>query len=185
MSNLEDRPNPAPETDLDEQAEPDVVAEEQPLPPRRLGIVAGVAISVLVLDQLTKWWAVKELSDGHIIEIVGSLQFNLLYNPGVAFSLGSDNAIGPWITLLAIVVVVAVSFGTTSRFPLGAFASGLIAGGAIGNLADRAFRGDKGFLHGSVVDFIDPGFWPVFNVADAAVVIGAILLVIASFRVPS
>ena len=63
-------------------------------------------------------------------------------------------------------------------------ASGLISGGALGNLLDRAFRGDDGFLHGAVIDFIDLQWWPVFNVADACIVVGAILLVIASFRVP-
>ena len=152
-------------------------------PPRRLGIVAAVAAGVLIVDQLSKWWALNELENGNIIELVGSLQFNLYFNTGVAFSLGSDGGLGPWISLLAIVVVVAVSFGATSRFPLGAVASGLISGGAVGNLLDRAFRGDDGFLHGAVIDFIDLQWWPVFNVADAAIVVGAILLVIASFRV--
>jgi signal peptidase II len=152
-------------------------------PPRRLGIVAAVAAGVLIVDQLTKWWALNELENGNIIELVGSLQLNLYFNTGVAFSLGSDGGLGPWISLLAIVVVVAVSFGATSRFPLGAVASGLISGGAVGNLLDRAFRGDDGFLHGAVIDFIDLQWWPVFNVADAAIVVGAILLVIASFRV--
>lgn len=154
------------------------------LPPRRLGIVAAVGLGVLVLDQLTKWWALNQLSDGDIIDVIGSLRFNLFYNTGVAFSLGSDSGIGPWISVLAIGVVVAVSFGATSRYPLGAVASGLISGGAVGNLLDRAFRGDDGFLHGAVIDFIDLQWWPVFNIADAAIVVGAILLVIASFRVP-
>ena len=153
-------------------------------PPRRLGVVAIVAVSVFVVDQLSKWWAINALDDGRIIDLVGSLRFNLFFNTGVAFSLGSGGGLGPWITLLAIAVVVGVAFGATSRYPLGAVAAGLIAGGALGNLADRAFRGDEGFLHGAVIDFIDPQFWPVFNVADSAVVIGAILLVIASFRMP-
>jgi len=154
------------------------------VPPRRLGIVACVAACVLVADQASKWWAVHRLSGGDIVDLVGSLRFNLYHNTGVAFSLGSDNGIGPWISVLAIGVVVAVSFGATSRYPLGAVASGLISGGALGNLLDRVFRGDQGFLHGAVVDFIDLQWWPVFNVADAAIVVGAILLVIASFRVP-
>ena len=158
--------------------------EAEPRPPRRLGIVFGVALAVLISDQLTKWWAVNYLVRGTPVEVIGTLQWNLYDNTGVAFSLGSDNAIGPWVSLLAIGVVVAVSFGATSRIPLGAVASGLISGGAIGNLLDRAFRGDEGFLHGAVVDFIDLQFWPVFNIADAAIVVGAILLVIASFRAP-
>lgn len=168
----------------DEIDAPDPTPQPQPLPPRRLGIVAGVAVVVLLADQATKWWALNRLSGGRIIDLVGSLRFNLFYNTGVAFSLGSGDGLGPWISVLAIGVVVAVSFGATSRYPLGAVASGLISGGAIGNLVDRAFRGDQGFLHGAVIDFIDPQWWPVFNIADAAIVVGAILLVIASFRIP-
>ena len=154
------------------------------LPPRRLGIVASVAVAVVVADVASKWWAVNRLSGGDVIELVGSLRFNLYFNTGVAFSLGSDGGWGPWISVLAIGVVVAVSFGATSRYPLGAVASGLISGGAVGNLLDRAFRGDDGFLHGAVIDFINLQWWPVFNIADASIVVGAILLVIASFRVP-
>ena len=173
---------------LDESTDPagsasagDASAER---PPRRLAIVASVAIAVVIADQASKRWAIDRLSGGDVVNVIGSLRFNLFFNTGVAFSLGSDGGIGPWVSLLAIGVVVAVSFGTTSRYPLGAVASGLISGGAIGNLLDRAFRGDQGFLHGAVVDFIDLQWWPVFNIADAAIVVGAILLVIASFRVP-
>ena len=171
-------------TDVPADVGTDAPATPEPRPPRRLGIVAVVGTTVLVLDQLSKWWAVNALSDGRIIDVVGKLRFNLFFNTGVAFSLGSGNGLGPWITVLAIGVVVGVSFGATSRYPLGAVAAGLIAGGALGNLLDRAFRGDDGFLHGAVIDFIDPQVWPVFNVADSAVVVGAILLVIASFRMP-
>ena len=155
-----------------------------PLGPRRLRLVGLVALSVVVLDQLSKHWALNALSDGHVVDVVGSLRFNLFFNRGVAFSLGSHSGVGPWVSVLAVVVVVGVSFGATSRIPLGAVASGLISGGAAGNLIDRALRGDDGFLHGAVVDFIDLQWWPVFNVADAAIVVGAGLLVIASFRVP-
>lgn len=154
-------------------------------PPRLLRLIATIGAVVLVLDQLTKTWALEALSDGRIIDVVGPLRFNLFFNRGVAFSLGSDDGIGPWVSVLAIGVVVAISLGATSRFRLGAVASGLIAGGAIGNLIDRAFRGDDGFLHGAVVDFIDLQFWPVFNIADAAIVVGAGLLVVASLRAPA
>lgn len=155
-----------------------------PLPPRRLKIVAAVGAAVLIADQASKWWALNRLQDGEIFDLFWTLRFNLFYNTGVAFSLGTDSGLGPWISLLAIGVVVAVSFGATSRYKLGAVASGLISGGALGNLMDRAFRGDDGFLHGAVIDFIDPQWWPVFNIADAAIVVGAFLLVVASFRVP-
>ncbi|MBX3286413.1 MAG: signal peptidase II [Actinobacteria bacterium] len=155
-----------------------------PDPPRQLRLVAAVGVVVVILDQLTKTWALRALADGPI-ESIGSLQFQLLYNTGAAFSMGSGKGLGPWVSLLAIVVVVGLSLGYTSRFRLGAVAAGLIAGGAIGNLIDRAFRGDAGFLHGAVVDFIDLQWWPVFNVADASIVVGAGLLVLASLRSPS
>jgi signal peptidase II len=176
----------APESAADGGTEPgtEATAGDAALPPRRLGLVASVALVVLVADQASKWWALNRLDGGEVIDLVGSLRFNLFYNTGVAFSLGSDDGIGPWISVLAIGVVIAVSFGATSRYRLGAVASGLISGGAIGNLLDRAFRGDDGFLHGAVIDFIDLQWWPVFNIADAAIVVGAILLVVASFRAP-
>ena len=60
----------------------------------------------------------------------------------------------------------------------------MIVGGALGNVLDRAFRGDAGFFHGGVIDFIDFQWWPVFNVADIGVVCGAVLLVISTLRDP-
>ena len=70
--------------------------------------------------------------------------------------------------------------GTISS-PVRAVAMGLVLGGALGNLTDRVFRSNGG----AVVDFIDPQWWPIFNVADAAVVCGAILLAITGWRGPS
>lgn len=165
--------------------EPDVVvADDLPqepaeLPPRQFRVVALVAVAILLVDQLTKWLAIRVLADGPI-DLIGSLRLNLLYNTGVAFSMASGRGIGPWISLLAMAVIVTISLGHTSRIRLGAIAAGLIAGGALGNLLDRIFRGDDGLLHGAVVDFVDLQWWPVFNVADAAIVIGAILLGIAA-----
>ena len=142
-----------------------------------------VASVVLVVDQASKHWALNALQDGPI-ELIGSLRLFLTKNTGAAFSLASGRGIGPLVTVLAVVVVAGLAFGYTSRHPLGATSVGLISGGAIGNLTDRAFRGDDGLLQGAVVDFIDLQWWPVFNVADAAIVIGAVLLVVASFRIP-
>ena len=152
--------------------------------PRKLILVGSVASAVVAVDQLSKHWALSALQNGPI-NVVGSLRWNLLYNTGTAFSLGSGKGLGPWISILALGVVVSLSLGYTSRFRLGAVAAGLIAGGAIGNLLDRALRGDDGFLRGAVIDFIDLQWWPVFNVADAAICVGAGLLVLASLRAPS
>ncbi|MEY2569819.1 MAG: signal peptidase, partial [Acidimicrobiaceae bacterium] len=64
----------------------------------------------------------------------------------------------------------------------GAVAVGLVLGGALGNLVDRVLRDGSGFLGGAVVDFIDAQWWPVFNVADIAVSVGGVLLVLVSSR---
>ena len=139
---------------------------------------------VIAVDQWSKTYFQSKLAYGPRGPYLG-VHFTLLYNTGMAFSQGSGKGLGPWITILALAVVIGVSLGSTSRHTLGGLASGLISGGALGNLADRAFRGDAGFLHGGVIDFIDLRWWPVFNLADAAVVVGAGLLVVASLRAPS
>ena len=144
---------------------------------RRVGLVLAVAAAVVVLDQLTKWWAVSTLSTPAPSTWSGSCGSILVENRGTAFSLTQSG--GPVITLLALAVVGGLlwySRGVQSRWAL--VALGLIAGGALGNLIDRAFRGDAGFMQGAVVDFIDVQFWPVFNVADMGVSIGAVLLVL-------
>ncbi|MFV0307944.1 MAG: signal peptidase II [Desertimonas sp.] len=143
----------------------------------------AIAAVVLLLDQLTKHWAVNALADGHVIDVVGSLRFNLAFNRGMAFSRGTG--LGPVIGIVALIVVVVllVSIGrATSRwYPL---AVGLIIGGALGNITDRLLRGE-GWLRGGVVDFIDVQWWPIFNVADVGVTVGGALLLLTSLREPS
>lgn len=156
---------------------PDVDSIGRPATHRVL--FASVAVGWFVLDQLTKWWAVSNLDD-RTIDVVGSLRFQLAVNHGASFSLGTG--LGAWIGVLALVVVgVLVWQGRSVRSRVGAVAMGLIVGGALGNVADRALRGD-GFFGGGVVDFIDLQWWPVFNVADVGVVCGAILLVLSMLR---
>lgn len=144
----------------------------------RVGFV--VAAIVISIDQLTKAWAVSALADGRRIHLVSTLQLNLTYNSGMAFSRGSG--FGPYIGALALVVVVGmvISLRRTSGL-VTLLATGLIIGGALGNVIDRLLRGDRWF-HGSVIDFIDLQWWPVFNVADMCVMIGAALLVIGVSR---
>lgn len=150
-------------------------------PRPHLALVAGVALAVLVADQLSKWWAVENLDD-QIIDVVWTLRFNLTFNRGAAFSMGGGGGFGPLIGLLAVGVVgVLLYTGRQFGTKLGAVALGLVLGGAIGNLCDRAFRGD-GFMQGAVVDFIDVQFWPVWNVADMGVVIGGLLLAFIGLR---
>ncbi|HYI61854.1 MAG TPA: signal peptidase II [Acidimicrobiales bacterium] len=160
-----------------------------PVRARRLGAVGLVAAAVVAADQGTKQWALERLSGGRIVEVVGSLRFALTFNTGMAFSRGDGANLGPFIAVLALGVVGWLLWSGHSATALGALASGLVAGGALGNLADRALRSgpygaEAGFMGGAVVDFIDLQWWPVFNVADSGVVVGALLLVVTSFREP-
>jgi signal peptidase II len=141
---------------------------------RRQAILIGL---VVLLDQVTKSWAVSALDNGRVIHVVGSLQFSLGFNSGFAFSQGQG--IGPIVGVFALVAVLfllrAVRKATTQ---LSALALCAIVAGAIGNIADRFFRGE-GWLHGRVVDFIDLQWWPVFNVADSSITVGACALIAA------
>ena len=143
----------------------------------------AVAAVVLVLDQLTKHWAVNALSDGREVPVFWTLQWNLAFNTGMAFSRGEG--FGPIIAPLAIlVVVVLVVMSARTKSRLARFSAGLLIGGALGNLVDRIFRGE-GWLHGAVVDFIDMQWWPIFNIADMGVSVGAVLFAVSSMRAPS
>ncbi|CAB4752352.1 unannotated protein [freshwater metagenome] len=141
-------------------------------------VVGGVVLA----DQLTKRWAAADLSDGRVIDIVWTLRLNLVLNSGSAFSVG--RGLGPVLGVLAVVVVIVlIRIGRVFNSPATAFGLGAVLGGAIGNLTDRVFRhGSGGFLGGSVVDFIDFQWWPVFNVADMAIVCGALGLAWFSTR---
>jgi signal peptidase II len=145
-------------------------------------VVAAIVVGVVVVDQLTKTWAVRELVDGPT-ELLGSnVAFRLSRNSGGAFSL--FQGFTPLLAVLAIVLaVVLVRALQRTRDPLVLIALALILGGAIGNLLDRVAR-SPGFLRGEVVDFVDVGRFPVFNVADSAITIGAVLLFVAALRSP-
>jgi signal peptidase II len=139
-------------------------------------VALGTAALVVVADQLTKSWAVHRLAHGSI-HVVWKLDLILSFNTGSAFGLAKGWA--PVITALAALVVVgllAVVRGVRSDAV--AAALGLVLGGALGNLADRVFRGH----HGAVVDFIALHFWPTFNVADSCITVGVILAVVLSWR---
>lgn len=143
-------------------------------------LLVAVAAIVVVADQLTKWWALQALTD-RVIPVVWTLQFNLAFNRGSAF--GLNERFAPYLAVVALVVVaVLVGTGQHRRGRGMAVALGLILGGAIGNLIDRVFRAGEGFLGGAVVDFIDLQWWPIFNVADAAIVVGGLLLVASGLR---
>lgn len=144
--------------------------------------VAAIAALIVVADQLSKSWAVDALADRDI-DIVWTLRLRLVRNTGAAFSVAGGR--GGIIALFAIaVVIVLIALGRVVDTRLGAVSLGLVLGGALGNLLDRIFRDGHGFLGGAVVDFIDLQWWPVFNVADASLVVGGLLLVLVATRAP-
>ena len=139
---------------------------------------APIALAVVVLDQLTKWWALNTLDDRDI-DVFWTLRFNLSFNNGMAFSQGEG--LGPVIGVLALVVIVALVLSVRREDNvLADVAVGLIVGGAIGNVIDRLFR-DPAWMRGAVVDFIDFQWFPIFNVADMGITIGGIMLVAVSW----
>jgi signal peptidase II len=143
---------------------------------RRIRVTLVVALLAVSADQVTKSLAVSRLSSGPV-HLFGPFSFVLSYNTGVAFSIGTGLTL-PIVVIVVVVVALVAWFGRTVPNTVAAVAVGLILGGAIGNLSDRLFRSH----HGAVVDFIYSGFWPTFNVADASIVCGCILLAIALWR---
>ncbi len=142
-----------------------------------------VIAAIVIADQLTKHWALNRLSGGRTIDLVGSLRFNLAFNKGMAFS--QATGAGPVIGALGfVIVIVVVLWMRRSARGVAAVATSLIVGGAIGNLVDRLFRGDA-WLRGAVVDFVDLQWFPVFNLADSAITIGAVMMALAALRQPN
>lgn len=147
---------------------------------RQWRVVAVIVTVIVVADQLTKSWALEALGDGSTVNLFWTLRFNLAFNTGMAFSAGSN--MGPVIGIISIGVLIALVMSLrTATARLRRVATALVIAGAMGNLIDRSFRGDR-WLRGAVVDFIDFQWWPIFNIADAAIVVGAVMLVIALSR---
>jgi signal peptidase II len=148
---------------------------------RRLKLLLAVAAVVLAADVITKVIAVHLLVPNEPVPIIGdSISWTLVRNSGAAFSMATSYT---WVlTLIAAAVVGGIIWmGRRLVSPWWALGLGLVLGGALGNLMDRLFRA-PGPLRGHVVDFLSIGWWPVFNVADSAVVCGAVLLVGLSLR---
>ena len=162
------------------------VADSAPVPtdvsPRRrpgvyLGAILGIALVVLLVDQLSKVWAEGALVVGEparplLGDVIG---LRLIYNSGAALSFGAGMT---WVlTLLSAVVVVFIAFSARRiRSVPWAVALGLVLGGALGNLGDRLFRA-PGFPEGHVVDFIDYGPF-IGNIADIAIVVAAVIIAV-------
>ncbi len=143
----------------------------------------AAAAAVIVLDQLSKWWALDALDGGRVIELVWTLRLRLVFNTGAAFS--SFQGLGPLLAVAAVAIAAMLLLNRRlASCRRSAVAAGAVAGGALGNLADRLFRANDSFAGGAVVDFIDVQWWPVWNVADMGVVLGGAALVWQTYRRP-
>jgi signal peptidase II len=150
-------------------------------PAARRGLGFGLAFAVLALDQASKWWILHHvMNPPQVIPLTSFFNLVLGYNRGVSFGMfGDGEEIGRWaLVVLALVIAVALAVWLArAEKPLLAAALGLIIGGALGNVIDRA-------RIGAVVDFLDfhaYGYhWPAFNVADSGITVGAAILIIDS-----
>ncbi len=149
--------------------------------PRAVAVLVGAALTVVTTDAVTKILAVAHLSDRAPVDLVpGVLDLQLTRNPGAAFSLAGGATVLFSIVALAVVGVIARTARTLKSTPW-AIVLGFLLGGALGNLTDRIFRAPAP-LRGHVVDWIHLHHWPVFNIADSAIVIGGVLAVILAGR---
>ena len=151
----------------------------------KLAVIAGIMPIVIILDLITKRWALTALAGGQRIELFGGLvPLTLAFNRGAAFglSLGSNPR---WffipITILALILLIVLMIQAPARDWLRFVSVSLVVSGALGNLYDR-MRWNRG-----VIDFIGPidlGVmnWPIFNVADMSISGGAVLLAVSFWR---
>jgi signal peptidase II len=140
-----------------------------------------IAWAIWLLDFATKSWALNTLDSRNPVKVLGEfLQLTLLKNSGAAFSLAQGATI--IFTLFAILVVGAIAYYSIKITSVGwSIVLGLALGGILGNLTDRIFRA-PGFFTGHVIDWIQLPNWPVFNLADTAIVVAASIAVILSIR---
>ncbi len=141
----------------------------------------GVAWFVWVLDLATKLWAVSTLSDRSNIKVLGDFfQLTLVRNPGAAFSIAEGATI--FLTLFGFFVLAIIFYYSVKITSKGwSVVLGLAMGGILGNLVDRIFR-EPGVLRGHVSDWLQVPNFPVFNIADSAIVIAAGISMLLSLR---
>lgn len=150
-----------------------------------IGFGAVVAAAFAVLDQATKELALALLVPGRMVDVwAQGWGFQLTFNPGGAFSLPAPSWFFLAVTVVVVVLVVRNLPRAASLWQ--ATAWGLLLAGALGNALDRVFRPgdpvDPRFWHGHVVDFVAWGSFPRFNVADAAITVGFVLMVLTMWR---
>lgn len=190
VSETTDRPDDRahPDATTTSAAEPDETAtssagadDAAPRRRRTVGLLVAVGATILVADVLTKVLAVAQLEPARPVRLLGgAVYLTLIRNPGAAFGIATGMT---WLlTVVAVVVVVVIARMARKLRSAGwAWGLGLVLGGALGNLVDRLLRA-PGVLQGHVVDYVslfapDGSVWPIFNVADSAIVCGGVLLV--------
>lgn len=149
---------------------------------RALVVLAVVALCVYAIDQITKFFVVKNLVEGEQVQVLGQLlQFHFVKNPGAAFSIGSGST---WIfSIVGVgVLIFVIWYAPRIRSLAWAVLFGLLLGGLLGNLTDRLLR-EPGFGVGHVVDFLQIPLLPaIFNMADVAIVSSMVLFLILTIR---
>jgi signal peptidase II len=146
---------------------------------RRVGALLAVALVVLIADVVSKVLVVARLTSHAPVHVIdGVLQLNLTRNAGAAFGVGTGATVLFSLVAVGVVVVIARTAAQLRSLPW-AICLGLLLGGAIGNLVDRMLR-SPGPFRGHVVDWIELPHWPVFNLADSAIVCGGLVAVLLS-----
>ncbi|MGH3245166.1 MAG: signal peptidase II [Trebonia sp.] len=161
---------------------PAAVGAGGPARRRRVAVLACVAAFVLAADIVSKALIVAHVRPDQPVHVLGDvLMLWLTRNPGAAFSVGTGKTV--LFTVIAFGVIVYIARTARTLYSVGwAIALGLLLGGAMGNLGDRIFRA-PGLFRGDVVDWIAvTRYYPIFNLADSAIVCGGILTVILAMR---
>jgi signal peptidase II len=169
----------APQAQAPVQGDPPVTPA--PGPSRLPAVTVALAVLVLLADQASKQFAIERLTGRGRVEVLGDLfGFHLVTNSGAAFSIATG---ATWVltsvALVVVVVIIRISRRLGSRG--WTLALGLVLGGALGNLGDRLFR-PPAFFHGHVIDFLELPHWPIFNLADVSINVGAVLIALLSLR---
>ena len=148
---------------------------------RRWRTLFSVAWAVWVLDLATKIWAVNNLSYKSNIKIIGEFfQLTFVRNSGAAFSFAAGATI--FLSIFGLIVMSAILYYSPQITSRGwAVVLGLVLGGILGNLVDRIFR-EPGLLRGHVIDWMQLPNWPVFNIADTAIVTAAVISMVLTAR---
>ena len=141
----------------------------------------SVAWTIWILDLATKIWAVNNLSFKSNIKVIGEFfQLTLVRNPGAAFSFATGATV--FLSLFSLIVMFAILYYSPKITSRGwAVVLGLVLGGILGNLVDRIFR-EPGVLRGHVIDWLQIPNFPVFNIADSAIVVAALISMVLTAR---